>query len=47
MDLLSLGMVRLEPLVTEVAPLADWQRVFADTAAARGIKYLLDPRAGR
>jgi L-iditol 2-dehydrogenase len=47
MDLLSLGMVRLEPFVTEVAPLADWQRVFADTAAARGIKYLLDPRAGR
>ncbi len=44
MELLSQGVVRLEPLVTEVAPLGDWQRVFADTAAARGIKYLLDPR---
>lgn len=44
MDLLVRGTVRLEPLLTEVAPLTDWQRVFADTAAARGIKYVLDPR---
>lgn len=45
MDLLGRGSVRLEPLVTEAAALTDWERVFADTAAARGIKYLLDPRS--
>ncbi len=46
MDLLARGAVCLENLVTEAAPLDDWERVFADTAAARGIKYLLDPRRG-
>ena len=44
MDLLARGALQLEPLVTEAAPIADWERAFADTAAARGIKYLLDPR---
>lgn len=46
MDLLARKAVCLETLVTEVAPLERWERVFADTAAARGIKYLLDPRVG-
>lgn len=46
MDLLSRGAVCLDGLVTETAPLDQWERVFADTAAARGIKYLLDPRPG-
>lgn len=45
MDLLARGAVRLEPLVTEVVPLGEWERAFADTAAARGIKYVLDPRS--
>jgi L-iditol 2-dehydrogenase len=36
--------VTLEPLVSEVAPLADWQRVFADLRQARGIKVVFDPR---
>lgn len=44
MDLLRRETVRLESLVSEIAPLDDWQRVFGDTAAARGIKYVLDPR---
>jgi L-iditol 2-dehydrogenase len=36
--------VRLEPLLTEVVPLADWERAFAATRAAEGIKFVLDPR---
>lgn len=36
--------VRLEPLVSEVAPLDDWERVFAATREGRGIKYVFDPR---
>jgi L-iditol 2-dehydrogenase len=37
--------VGLDPLVTEVVPLADWERAFAATRAAEGIKFVLDPRA--
>jgi L-iditol 2-dehydrogenase len=37
--------VALEPLVTDVVPLADWERAFAATRAAEGIKFVLDPRA--
>jgi L-iditol 2-dehydrogenase len=37
--------VRLEPLVSEVAPLRDWERVFGDLRASRGLKIVLDPRA--
>ena len=44
MDLLQRRAVCLDDLVTEAAPLAEWERVFAGTAAAHGIKYLLDPR---
>lgn len=36
--------VELEPLVSEVAPLQDWERVFADLRAGRGIKVVFDPR---
>jgi L-iditol 2-dehydrogenase len=36
--------VRLEPLVSEVAPLSAWERVFADLRASRGMKIVLDPR---
>jgi L-iditol 2-dehydrogenase len=35
--------VELEPLVSEVVPLAEWDRAFAATRAGRGIKYVLDP----
>jgi L-iditol 2-dehydrogenase len=36
--------VELEPLVTEVAPLHEWQRVFSDLRQGRGIKAVFDPR---
>jgi L-iditol 2-dehydrogenase len=36
--------VELEPLVTEVVPIAEWERAFASTRAAAGIKFVLDPR---
>ena len=36
--------VLLEPLVSEVAPLEDWARVFTDLRQARGIKVVFDPR---
>jgi L-iditol 2-dehydrogenase len=36
--------VQLEPLVSEVVPLAAWERVFADLRAGRGVKVVFDPR---
>ena len=36
--------VRLDPLVTEVVPLEEWERSFAATRAGTGMKYVLDPR---
>ena len=33
-------------MVTEVVPLADWERAFAATRSGTGMKYLLDPREG-
>lgn len=44
LGLIEAKRVQLEPLVSEVAPLDDWERVFAGTRAARGIKFILDPR---
>lgn len=41
--LLEEGLVTLDPLVTEVAPLTDWERVFAAVRAGDGVKYLLAP----
>jgi L-iditol 2-dehydrogenase len=35
--------VELEPLLSEVVPLAEWERAFAATRAAAGIKYVLAP----
>lgn len=42
--LLEGDLVQLAPLVTEVAPLADWRRVFDDTRHGRGMKYVFDPQ---
>jgi L-iditol 2-dehydrogenase len=36
--------VLLEPLVTEVVALDEWERVFADLRAGRAVKYVFDPR---
>jgi len=38
--------VELEPLLSEVVPLEDWERVFADLREGRAIKYVFDPRLG-
>jgi L-iditol 2-dehydrogenase len=38
--------VDLEPLVTEVAPLAAWERVFDATRRGAGVKFVFDPRSG-
>ena len=42
--LIEAQAVELEPLVTEVVPLADWERAFAATRAGEGVKFMLDPR---
>ena len=44
MGLVEAGAVELAPLVTEVVPLADWERAFAASRAGDGVKYVLDPR---
>ncbi|MGH9313580.1 MAG: zinc-dependent alcohol dehydrogenase [Vicinamibacterales bacterium] len=36
--------VELEPLVSEVVPLREWQRVFSDLRQGKGIKVVFDPR---
>ncbi len=36
--------VELDPLVSEVAGLGEWERVFADLRQGRGIKVVFDPR---
>ncbi len=38
------GSVELAPLVSEVVPLAEWERAFGAARAGQGIKYVLDPR---
>jgi L-iditol 2-dehydrogenase len=38
------GRVALEPLLSEVARLEEWERVFADLRVGRGVKYVFDPR---
>lgn len=43
-NLVDQRLVDLEPLVTEVAALAEWQRVFDDTRNGRGMKYVFDPQ---
>jgi L-iditol 2-dehydrogenase len=42
--LLAAGAVELEPLVTEVVPLREWERAFRASRAGDGVKFVLDPR---
>jgi L-iditol 2-dehydrogenase len=42
-ELIESRQVVLEPLVTEVVPLDEWERAFAAIREGRGIKYVLDP----
>jgi L-iditol 2-dehydrogenase len=44
LDLVSERLVQLESLLTDVVPLSEWERAFAATRAAKGIKFVLDPR---
>jgi L-iditol 2-dehydrogenase len=44
LELVTDRRVELEPLLTEVVPLEEWERAFAATRAAEGIKFVLDPR---
>jgi L-iditol 2-dehydrogenase len=42
--LIASGHVVLDPLVTDVAPLSEWQTSFGRTRSADGLKLMLDPR---
>ena len=44
LELVGERRVQLEPLLTEVVPLDEWERAFAATRAGEGIKFVLDPR---
>jgi L-iditol 2-dehydrogenase len=44
LSLVTEGRVSLEPLVSTVAPLAEWSTVFADLRLGRGMKSVIDPR---
>jgi L-iditol 2-dehydrogenase len=44
LELIESRAVSLEPLVSEVVPLAEWERAFAATRAGAGVKFVLDPR---
>ena len=44
LELVEARAVLLEPLLSEVVPLAGWERAFAATRAAKGVKFVLDPR---
>ena len=46
MRLIEEKAIELEPLVSEVAPLSEWKRVFSDLRAGKGIKVVFDPRLG-
>lgn len=43
LDLVERRAVRLEPLVSEIVPLDEWERAFAATRAAEGVKFVLAP----
>jgi len=42
--LIASNAVELEPLVTEVVPLAEWERAFSAARNAEAVKLVLDPR---
>jgi L-iditol 2-dehydrogenase len=42
-ELVEARQVALEPLLSEVVPLEEWERAFAATRAGVGIKYVLAP----
>ncbi len=44
MSLVEARRIALEPLVSRVAPLAEWENVFADLRCGRGMKIVFDRR---
>ncbi len=44
MRLIADKAVTLDPLVTEIAPLKNWQAIFDRTMASQGVKFVFDPR---
>ena len=44
LELVEQHRVELEPLLTGVVPLVEWERAFAATRSGEGIKFVLDPR---
>lgn len=45
MQLIADKKVDLEAMVSEVAPLRDWKRLFDKSMSAEGLKFVFDPRA--
>jgi L-iditol 2-dehydrogenase len=45
MRLIEAGLVELDPLISDVVPLHEWERAFAATRAGTGMKIVIDPRA--
>jgi L-iditol 2-dehydrogenase len=43
LELIEAPAVELQPLLSEVVPLAEWERAFAATRAGDGIKFVLAP----
>lgn len=43
-SLIERRSVELEPLVSDVVPLTEWERAFADLRAGRALKIVFDPR---
>lgn len=46
LQLVEARLVELDPLISDVVPLHEWERAFAATRAGEGMKTVLDPRAG-
>jgi L-iditol 2-dehydrogenase len=44
LELVESRAVALEPLLSEVVPLGEWERAFTATRSGKGIKYVLAPR---
>jgi L-iditol 2-dehydrogenase len=44
LELVNARRVELQPLLSEVVPLDEWEHAFAATRAGDGIKFVLDPR---
>jgi L-iditol 2-dehydrogenase len=44
--LMKAGAIKLDPMITNIVSLVDWQDAFAELRSGRGLKVLIDPRLG-